>query len=217
MRTAVYVDGFNLFHSLLDGRRGAKWLDLHALASAALRPHNTIRLVRYFTARVKATDDDPGKPTRQDFYIRALRARDVVVHWGTFKERPKRRRLVDPPPPPASRYAEVWHREEKGSDVNLAVHMVNDAWSNAYDCAVVISNDSDLAEACHLVRSLGKVVGIIGSPQRPATELAHCSDFYRRIDLAVVRRCQLPHVLVDAQGRQLACPDSWRLEEGREE
>jgi len=41
--------------------------------------------------------------------------------------------------------------EEKGSDVNLAVHLLNDAWLNLYDCAVVISNDSDLAESCRLV------------------------------------------------------------------
>ena len=35
--------------------------------------------------------------------------------------------------------------EEKGSAVNLAVHLLNDGWLDAYDCAVVISNDSDLA------------------------------------------------------------------------
>ena len=35
--------------------------------------------------------------------------------------------------------------EGKGSDVNLAVHLLNDGWLDAYDCAVVISNDSDLA------------------------------------------------------------------------
>lgn len=209
MRTAVYVDGFNLFHSLLDGRAGARWLDLHALAASVLQPHNRIERVRYFTARVKATEEDPGKPTRQDFYVRALQARGVVIHWGTFQERPKRRRLVSPPPPPASKYAEVWHREEKGSDVNLAVHMLNDAWSNAYDCAVVVSNDSDLAEACHLVRSLGKIVGVVGAPNRPAIELARCSDFYRRIDLSLIRRAQLPSVVLDATGRAFKCPESW--------
>lgn len=38
--------------------------------------------------------------------------------------------------------------EEKGSDVNLAVHLLNDGWLDAYDCAVVVSNDSDLARPC---------------------------------------------------------------------
>ena len=33
-------------------------------------------------------------------------------------------------PPPT---LEVWKKEEKGSDVNLALHVLNDAWQNAYD------------------------------------------------------------------------------------
>ena len=34
--------------------------------------------------------------------------------------------------------------EEKGSDVNLASHLLLDAFKHASDTAVVISNDSDL-------------------------------------------------------------------------
>ena len=34
--------------------------------------------------------------------------------------------------------------EEKASDVNLAVHLLNDSWLNAYDCAIVVTNDSDI-------------------------------------------------------------------------
>lgn len=51
------------------------------------------------------------------------------------------------PPPPVCR---VWKNEEKGSDVNLAIHLLNDAWNNRFDVAVVVSNDSDLAEAMRL-------------------------------------------------------------------
>jgi uncharacterized LabA/DUF88 family protein len=145
MRTAIYVDGFNLFHSLLENRKGVKWLDLEAMAAGALSPQNRICLVRYFTARVTGSSADPDKPSRQDVYIRALHARGVIIHEGNFTERAKTRRLVNPPPPPSSKYADVWHREEKGSDVNLAVHLLNDAWRDAYDCAVVVSNDSDLS------------------------------------------------------------------------
>jgi hypothetical protein len=89
LRTAVYVDGFNLFHSLPDGRRGVKWLDLRAMAQAVLQPSNKITLVRYFTARVTAPPNDPDMPTRQDVYLRALKAQGVVIHHGMFKERAK--------------------------------------------------------------------------------------------------------------------------------
>ena len=50
------------------------------------------------------------------------------------------------------RTEQVIKTEEKGSDGNLAVHLLNDGWLDAYDCAVVVSNDSDIAEAMRLVR-----------------------------------------------------------------
>ena len=46
---------------------------------------------------------------------------------------------------------EVIRNEEKGSDVNRTLNLLNDGWLNAYDCGVVASNDSDVAEAMRLV------------------------------------------------------------------
>ena len=41
--------------------------------------------------------------------------------------------------------------EEKGSDVNLATRLVHDAHRDAYEGALVVSNDSDLNEALRIV------------------------------------------------------------------
>ena len=41
--------------------------------------------------------------------------------------------------------------EEKGSDVNLALHLLNDAWKGLFDAAVVISNDTDLITPIRMV------------------------------------------------------------------
>ena len=47
------------------------------------------------------------------------------------------------------------------SDVNLAVHMLNDAWMNEFDSAVVVTNDSDISEAMRIVKTqLNKNVGL---------------------------------------------------------
>jgi uncharacterized LabA/DUF88 family protein len=43
--------------------------------------------------------------------------------------------------------------EEKGSDVNLAIHLVNDAWKDLYDVALIISNDADLRGAMDMVKN----------------------------------------------------------------
>ena len=68
MRTYIYVDGFNLFYRALKGTP-AKWLDPMALFRRVLQPHHRILRIRCFTARVRALDDDPGKPQRQDVYL----------------------------------------------------------------------------------------------------------------------------------------------------
>ena len=50
-------------------------------------------------------------------------------------------------------YVEVWNTEEKGSDVNLASHLIIDGHKARYDLAVIISNDSDLKFPVHYVRT----------------------------------------------------------------
>jgi hypothetical protein len=47
----------------------------------------------------------------------------------------------------------VARREEKGSDVNVASHLLIDALQRDIDAAVVVSNDSDLAYPIAAVRA----------------------------------------------------------------
>ena len=56
----------------------------------------------------------------------------------------------------------MWVPEEKGSDVNLAAHLLVDGFTGKYEVAVVVSNDADLLEPVRLVRAvLGLPVGVI--------------------------------------------------------
>jgi hypothetical protein len=75
IRTAVYVDGFNLYYWLKP--LPYRWVDLRALAyNAIARPdrEHEIVAVKYFTASVSDTLDDPTKSSRQEAYFRALQA-----------------------------------------------------------------------------------------------------------------------------------------------
>ena len=85
-------------------------------------------------------------------YLRALchYRPQVEVYFGHFLSHRVWAPLAQPVA--SRRTAEVIRTEEKGSDVNLAVHLLNDGWLDAYDCAVVVSNDSDIAEAMRLVK-----------------------------------------------------------------
>lgn len=88
-----------------------------------LGPQNKLEKVKYFTARVQPSPRDPNVNVRQDAYLRALQAhcRLVELHFGRFL----RHRILSANPPPPT--LEVWKNEEKGSDVSLALHVLNDA------------------------------------------------------------------------------------------
>lgn len=229
MRASIYVDGFNLYHSALEARPQFRWLDLHALAATALGAEYSVFRVRYFTARVKGADGDQGGPQRQDAYTRALECHcpNLSVHWGRFVQREKWKRLVEPMArcfSPCPSKVLTWHREEKGSDVNLAVHLLNDAWRDEYDCAVLVSDDSDLAEPLSIVRAMGKRVVLLTpiklqsrggrtpntSERVPARDLLQHADSYRHLSVKQLASSQLPGVVVNRRnGRQYRRPLSW--------
>ena len=207
MRTYIYVDGFNLFYGALKNTPW-KWLDLAALFAEVLQQHHEILKVKYFTARVSGTPSDISKPQRQDVYLRALQhyRPEVELYFGHFLRHSVRAPLAHPRG--KQRTTEVIKTEEKGSDVNLAVHLLNDGWMDAYDCGVVVSNDSDIAEAMNLVRRhCKKRIGLVtpGTGKVSRQLLAH-ADFSRKIRAGVLSRAQLPSPI---PGTSITKPDAW--------
>lgn len=206
-RTIVYVDGFNFYYGALRGTAW-KWLDLPLFFRNLLGPQNDVLAVKYFTARVQPTTRDPDVHVRQDTYFRALQAHcpSASIFFGHYLRHEVLMENANPPP----NRVRVWKNEEKGSDVNLAVHALNDAWLDAYDCAVVVSNDSDLAESLRLIRSQHrKVVGVVtpGAPTRATSkQLRVCADFIRPIRTWMLRDSQLPNTI---PGAGITKPASW--------
>src|SRR4051812_12536392 len=83
MDTIVYVDGFNLYYGSLR-KTPCRWLDLSKLCRRLL-PANNILKIKYFTAKVSARPDDPGQPTRQQAYLRALATLpEMEIYFGHF-------------------------------------------------------------------------------------------------------------------------------------
>ena len=205
MRTFVYVDGFNLYYGALKGSSW-KWLDLVALFDNMLQSHHRIVTVKYFTARVSGTSADQSKPQRQDLYLRALQRyrSEVKVYFGHFLSHRVQAPLVNPVG--SRRTAEVIRTEEKGSDVNLAVHLLNDGWLDAYDCAVVVTNDSDIAEGMRLVREQhSKHIGLVTpGARRPSRQLMAHAHFSRRIRSSALARSQLPDRIPNTRIRKPA-------------
>jgi uncharacterized LabA/DUF88 family protein len=103
----------------------------------------------------------------------------------------------------------VIRTEEKGSDVNLATHLLHDGVKDRYDVAVVVSNDSDLLEPIGIVRTnYGKTVGLLNPQDTPSKHLRKNTDFVKQIRQGPLRACQFPDTLSDAKGT-ITKPSSW--------
>lgn len=215
----VYVDGFNLYKGLLEGT-DYRWLDLETLFDRLL-PNYDVTCVRYFTAplKVKANPEDPDVPKRQRVYIRALRSlKRVKVYEGTFSVRPsKARRYHAQSRVPwrkhrrrIGRWVPVWKVEEKGSDVNLASHLLWDAFHDAADLFVVVTQDSDLMEPVRMVSNdLQRDVALSFPRGGRSAKLMRCEPkFLLWITKRELSSSQLPSPL-QVGGKTLFKPQSW--------
>ena len=207
MRTNVYVDGFNLYYGALRGTP-YKWLDLMGLFHDILDPKHNVQKIKFFTAPV-LPQQDPGSVARQDTYLRALNKHcpNFEPIFGYFAVRPATLPFENPGKE-GRRMARVIRTEEKGTDVNIAVHLLHDAWLDNYDCAVLVSNDGDFAEALHLVKSdCKKKIGLIRPKKRQQSQkLSKHADFFHHITPGALQKNQLPSPI---PGTRIFKPKEW--------
>jgi NYN domain len=210
MRVYVYVDGLNLYYRALK-RTPFRWLNIQKLAQELLDPADTINLVHYFTAPVSARSGDKGAPERQTAYLSALRTLpNLKIHLSRFLPKTKWRPIANPNwDRPV--FVEIHDTEEKGSDVSLAVHLLNDGWHRRYETALVMSQDTDLAEAVRIVvAELGIPVGLVWLDGRePGGRLVKAASFVRQLTHARLTAAQFPPQLMGRRGRLLHKPSSW--------
>ena len=208
MLTNFYIDGFNLYYRALRNTP-FRWLDLRKLAEM-LFPNDEIRRICYFTALLNEQPDDPGQPWRQLTYLRALETLPgFEIRYGTFRPRMKTRRLAEPIPG-LPEYVRIMDSEEKGTDVNLATRLLVDGFTNAYQQAVIVSNDSDLASPMRYVRDeLGLKVAVVNPDNNNYThrDLEDAATYVKRRN-SHLRRSQFPPMVADAQGR-ITTPARW--------
>ena len=98
--------------------------------------------------------------------------------------------------------------EEKGSDVNLATRLVHDAHRDAYEGALVVSNDSDLGEAIRIViDEIGKPLWLVSPHRKTAGALrVHLKTKPQVIYESMLKRSQLPTPI---PGTKLTKPRKW--------
>ena len=205
-RSIIYVDGFNLYYGAVRGGPH-KWLDLQKYFTM-LRPDDQIQRIWYFTALI-----DGSQRQNQEAYLQALDTRPLVeIVLGKYKYKTVKCTLS------ACTFSgprEFQVPEEKRSDVNIAIQMLDDAYSGRADRMIVVSGDSDLVPAIHLVKqrfpSIQTTVYVPSrNPKRgAAVEIRSAADKHKTLPLNLLARCQLPNPVRGGVSGVIRKPARW--------
>lgn len=213
MRTGVYIDGFNLYYGCLQ-RSPYKWLDLQKFATSLLEAEESLAVLKYFTAKVEGNSSS----ARQQVYLRAVENQCPMlqVFYGYYLKTTTNMQPVNPiyADPSLNGKVEVHKQEEKGSDVNLAIHMLDDAWRGNIDRVLLVTNDGDLRDAIKLVRhrynDLRIKVGVaapLSNGRKISRVLKRASDFRRNIETSKnLANCQMPDQIPNTNIKK---PNHW--------
>ncbi len=201
----MYIDGFNLFYGMrARGWRRYYWLNLEQLARNLLRPSQSLQFVRYFTASLIPDNSDAGKDARQTTYLDALETLpNLSIQLGYFQ--PQRSQCSN-----CGKVRQTY--EEKMTDVNISVALLNDAQDNLFDTAMVISADSDLVGPIQSVlnRYPNKRVIAAFPPDRKSKHLRQVVNASFTIGRNKLRDSQFPDEVIRDDGFVLTRPGAWR-------
>ena len=201
-RVITYIDGFNLYFGLKSANLHRYfWLDLHKLSSNLLKKSQQLIRTKYFTARINGPSD---KQKRQSTYIEAIAGLpDTDIYYGKYQLNPQVCRNCK---------FQSMVPSEKMTDVNIAVHMLVDAYQNNCDTLFLISADSDLIGPIKAIRELfpQKRIVIAFPPHRFSKELAKDAHGYFVIGHKKFAQSLLPETITKSDGFVLRCPEKWR-------
>jgi uncharacterized LabA/DUF88 family protein len=212
LRVMVFVDGFNLYHSIERAQRlepslSLKWLDLSGLLTAHLYMISTAaRLagVHYFTAYADhLAPTNPDKVARHRAYVRALTASGVLAHFGHFKSK-------DTWIETAQAYHRIW--QEKATDVGIVAEMFLQAHQDTFDIAVIVSGDADYAPAIPVFKALHPQKRLVFAfpYDRKNKELDRLAAGSFTLGRESYAAHQFPTSVRLPSGKFVVCPHVWR-------
>ena len=204
-RVAVYIDGLNLYYGLKSkGWRRYYWLDVQRLSQNLLHPYQRLRFVRYFTAKLLPDYTSAERIARQDAYLQAISTLPKVdIQYGFHSVKTITCRHCG---------ETIRTYEEKMTDVNIAVALLQDAHDDLYDTAILISADSDLTAPIQIVRQkyANKRVIVRFPPNRSSQDLRAAASASSLISREVFRDSQLPDPVAKPDGYPVHKPARWR-------
>lgn len=189
-RKMFFIDGFNLYHAIERAHQkdiqfiNAKWLNLEKLCSFFIDTNiETLAGIKYFTT---LSWKSPSL-IKQHTYISALLAHSHCIEliYGKFKQKTRHCPNCSTP---------YMGHEEKLTDVNIAIYLLENALKNTFDEAIIISADSDLIPAILAIKRNfpGKKVSVLPPFSNAANDLKNHADKKYKMTARHLLQSQLP-------------------------
>jgi len=211
-RCTIYIDAFNWYYGIFVHHPEWKWLNIQSFFES-LRPDEDVVRVCFFTAIVDPSLHTSLKRDRQKRYLTALKSLPKVdVVFGKYQERTVTCRASSCP-----RRLEYRVGEEKKTDVNIAVRLIDDAIKQRTDSMIVVSADSDLEPAVAWVRKNHPGLKVsVYIPSLPDALAQRRNDHYQQMDvtcrllpLSDMLKYQLPTTVILPDNSTIQRPDAW--------
>lgn len=133
-------------------------------------------------------------------------------------QKAKRESVLAHPPVGIDPRLTVYLYQEKQSDVSLASHLIMYAVDDLFDRAVLFTNDSDFLTPIRLIRERFEREVYVLSPDIALNkQLKKAATAAWVLDRGLLFKCQLPGVIVDAEGHEIRVPDRWRKRDDGDE
>ena len=207
-RSVIYIDGFNFYYGVLKNSP-YKWLNLQTYFERLIQD-DYVQKIWYFTARVSG-----ASASRQNSYLDALLTLPKIeIKYGLFKDKTQKCRVIGCSLPASQKKYKV--PEEKGTDVNIALQMIDDAYQGLCDRIILVSGDSDLVPAIKLVKKrhpriqVSVYIPSTNQKRGAACELRNCADKSHTLTPNnLMAQSQFPLTISTSSTTTINKPNSW--------
>ncbi len=154
-RASIFIDGSNLYHSLSENCNRFD-LDFAAFISKLCNGRPLYRAY-YYNILQDPERKGPAYQEQQKFLASLYSTPYLEVRLGSSKIRGET-------------------TVEKGVDIMMATDILQLAWNNLYDTAILVSGDGDFAYAIQAVKNIGKYTEVAAFDSNLSPELAQVAD-----------------------------------------
>ena len=154
-RVAIFIDGSNLYHSL---EENCKRFDVDfSLLTKKLCKGRKLYRVYYYNVTRDAEREQQAYLHQKRFFAALYNTPYLEVRLGSYKLRKDQ-------------------AVEKGVDIMMATDLLQYAWKDLYDIAIIVTGDGDFSYAVKTVKDYGKHVQVAAFEANLSLELLQIAD-----------------------------------------